>query len=145
MICTPAEHHIILPHAHNLIIKRDFLLYQIDHHIVYLYTCTTHEHNTILSHAHNIIIKRDFYCNKFIITLSTYSRSQKTVTFSFRSVPLERKWNTRSSGKKQSVPFPETVIERWAAPHIQLFTFWPREVYIYSSITVSHVHYSTAV
>ena len=42
------------------------------------------------------------------------------VTFSFRSVPLERKRNARSRGKKRSVPFPETVIERWA-PHVQLF------------------------
>ena len=46
---------------------------------------------------------------------------KKTVTFSFRSVPLERKRNARSKGKKRSVPFPETVIERWAAPHVQLF------------------------
>ena len=46
---------------------------------------------------------------------------KKTVTFSFRSVPLERKRNARSRGKKRSVPFPETVIERWAAPHVQLF------------------------
>ena len=43
------------------------------------------------------------------------------VTFSFHSVPLEQKWNARSRGKKRSVPFPETVIERWAAPHVQLF------------------------
>ena len=38
-----------------------------------------------------------------------YSRSKKTVTFSFCSVPWERKWNARSGGKKQSIPFRETV------------------------------------
>ena len=57
-----------------------------------------------------------------------YSRSKKkTVTFSFCSVPWERKWNARSSGKKQSIPFPETVIEWWVAPQFS-----------YSSITAWH-------
>ena len=38
------------------------------------------------------------------------------VTFSFRSVPLERKQNARSIGRKRYVPFPKTVIELWAVP-----------------------------
>ena len=41
---------------------------------------------------------------------------KKTVMFSFHSVPLEQKRNARSIGRKRYVPFPKTVIERWAAP-----------------------------
>ena len=41
---------------------------------------------------------------------------KKTVMFSFRSVPLERKRNARSIGRKRYVPFPKTIIERWVVP-----------------------------
>ena len=69
-----------------------------------------------------------FSLSKFagIIMTCTTVGVKKTVTFSFRSVPLERIRNARFRGKKRSVPFPETVIEQWAAPHVQLFINFPR-------------------
>ena len=72
----------------------------------------------------------------FLVTVGV----KKTVTFSFRSVPLERKRSARAISRKQFIPFPTMVIERRGAEPLCTYVCVRARVLVHSGND-----YSTAV